>query len=368
MTPRLELRLTIPLASFALDVEIAAAARVTGLFGASGAGKTTLLEAVAGWHADVRGVVRCGGETWLDTDAGIRLALRERGVGYVPQDVLLFPHWSVRRNVLAGARAAESGAAFGRAVDVLELRPLLDRDVGSLSGGERQRVALARALCAEPRLLLLDEPLGGLDMPLRRRVLPYLLRVLEEFDVPVLFVSHDSTEVQALCDEVFVLERGRVVASGAPDEVFSALVTTHGPFENVLSGTVRECAVGTADVEVGPGVRVRVPRSGLEPGERAVFALRADDVLVSLEHPTGLSARNVLRGRISAVTPAGEDLLLRVSTGAESRALVACVTRGAARELRLDPGRDVHLVVKTRSCQVLSAVRAAAAAGTMGGP
>jgi len=238
----IEIELQLPLDRFALEVSWKTTERAVGIFGPSGSGKTTILEAVAGLRPRARGAIRVDGDTWLDSARGIHLAPERRGVGYVPQNALLFPHRDVLGNLLSGSRRAghePSGGAnatpaggeattpagsrqavVDRIVEVLELAPLLHRDVLSLSGGEKQRVALGRALASAPRLLLLDEPLAGLDAPLRGRILPYLLRVREEFSVPSIFVSHHPTEIALMCREVLVLDRGKGRLAGNPAEVF----------------------------------------------------------------------------------------------------------------------------------------------------
>ncbi len=207
-----------PLGPFTLAVDAEAGAGVTAVFGASGAGKTSLLEVVAGLRRPEGGRVALNGRVLDDAGAGVHVPPRRRRVGYVSQDDTLFPHLSVAAN-LSYARTA-SPAAFARVADVLELGPLLDRRPAGLSGGERRRIALGRALLASPEILLLDEPLTGLDAPLKERVLAHLLRVRERFAVPTLYVSHDADEVFALADDVLVLERGAVVRHGAPSDVF----------------------------------------------------------------------------------------------------------------------------------------------------
>lgn len=207
-----------PLGPFTLEVDAAAAARVTAVFGASGAGKTSLLEIVAGLRRPAGGRVLLDGRVLDDARAGIHVLPRQRRVGYVPQDDTLFPHLSVAANV--GYARAASPAASARVIDVLELGPLLARRPGGLSGGERRRVALGRALLSSPEVLLLDEPLTGLDAPLKERVLAYLLRVRDEFAVPTLYVSHAPDEVFALADDVFVLTRGVLTRRGTPAAVF----------------------------------------------------------------------------------------------------------------------------------------------------
>jgi molybdate transport system ATP-binding protein len=194
----------LPLAEFTLDVSLELSARTTALYGPSGAGKTSLLEVIAGLRKPARGTVELNGRDVT------HLPPRLRRVGYVPQDDALFPHMTVRQNIFYASRAKEHAV-----VDVLELAPTLDRSVKQLSGGERKRVALARALLSDPEVLLLDEPLSGVDVALRDRVLEYLVRVRDEFPIPTVYVTHQMEEVQAICDELVVLERGRITARRA---------------------------------------------------------------------------------------------------------------------------------------------------------
>ena len=215
--------LRLPLAHFTLDVSVTLVGRVTAIFGASGAGKTSLLETIAGLRRPAAGTVRLGATTLTDVAAHTFLAPERRAIGYVPQEGALFPHLSARRNLLYGfdpRRPRPDALAFDHVAAVLELSSLVDRAIGTLSGGERQRVALGRALLAAPQLLLLDEPLAGLDAPLRDRLLPYLARVRDEFTIPMLYVTHAPDEVMALCDDVVVLTRGRVAARGRPVDLF----------------------------------------------------------------------------------------------------------------------------------------------------
>ena len=222
--------------AFALDLRESIAARTVALFGPSGSGKTTTLDAVAGLRRPDAGVIRVGRHVLFDARRGVDVPPYERRVGYVPQDLALFPHLDVRRNVLYGARRAaervpaastgagggagtETRAAHASVLEILEIDTLLPRAVAGLSGGERQRVALARALMTEPDLLLLDEPLAALDLGLRDRILPYLERVCDDLGTPMLYVSHAADEVRRVADHVLVLEAGRAVRSGAPAAV-----------------------------------------------------------------------------------------------------------------------------------------------------
>ena len=214
----------LPLAHFALEVNATLTGRVTAIFGASGAGKTTLLEIIAGLRRPTSGIVRIGETTLTDATTGTFVAVEHRAVGYVPQEGALFPHLSVRKNLLYGfdsPRPRPTGLTFEHVTGVLEIAPLADRVIATLSGGEKQRVALGRALLSAPRLLLLDEPLAGLDAPLRERLLPYLARVRDEFAIPMLYVTHSPDEVVALSDDVLVLSSGRIERRGKPLELFA---------------------------------------------------------------------------------------------------------------------------------------------------
>ena len=226
--------------AFSLDLRETIATRTVALFGPSGSGKTTTLDAVAGLRRPDEGVIRIGGHVLFDSRRGVDVPVYDRRVGYVPQDLALFPHLDVRRNVLYGARGrpADRGPGGGdtrkrgaddgtpgphgthaSVLELLEIDTLLSRSVDGLSGGERQRVALARALMTDPDLLLLDEPLAALDLGLRDRILPYLERVRDELETPMIYVSHVADEVRRVADWAIVLEAGRAVRSGVPAEV-----------------------------------------------------------------------------------------------------------------------------------------------------
>lgn len=200
----------LPLAHFELRVTADLSARSTAVFGPSGAGKTSLLEVIAGLRRPRAGRVFINDRVVFDER--VHVPSRERRVGYVPQDDALFPHLSVRRNVLYGAR---DDRALAHVMQVLDITHVLDRGVQRLSGGERKRVALARALLANPEVLLLDEPLAGLDVELRTRVLDYLVRVRDEFPIPIIYVTHLLDEARAICEEIVVLDRGQVVRQDA---------------------------------------------------------------------------------------------------------------------------------------------------------
>ena len=212
----------LPLANFALEVDLHLDRPIAGIFGPSGAGKTSLLDLIAGLRRPTTGSIAIENQLVFDAKTKVNLPPRLRRVGYVPQDLALFPHLNVRANLVYGYSAAPNSSelfSLKHVAEVMEIEHLFDRDTITLSGGEQQRVAFARAILSAPRLLLLDEPMSSLDTRLKERLIPFLLRIRDEFHIPLIYVTHDSAELSALCDEVIVLERGQLVARGAPIDV-----------------------------------------------------------------------------------------------------------------------------------------------------
>jgi molybdate transport system ATP-binding protein len=343
---------------FELEVDLAWDERVLVVFGPSGAGKSTLFEVALGLHPTSRPFVRIGGEVLDDPDLPLETPLEHRGLGWVPQEGLLFPHLPVRDNLRFGAaRAAGTGASLlETAIEVLELGPLLERRVDEISGGERQRVAIGRALASTPRALLMDEPLASLDLQLRARVLPYLLRVRDELDLPILYITHDPDEAMIVGDRAAVIDAGRVVAEGAPARVLWSravlpLSESLG-LENVLEVRVLEAAADHAIARTARGLRLTVPcPAPLTPGQTLQLGLRAQDILIAADPPGRISARNVLEARIAALEPVEDGLLVHLEAGDP---LVAKITRSAADALALAPGGRVHLVIKSQALRRLA--------------
>jgi molybdate transport system ATP-binding protein len=214
--------LRLQLGNFELFLDEELEGRVIGVLGASGAGKTTLLEIIAGLRRPKSGRILLDGELLCDGHAGIPAA--QRRIGYVPQDLALFPHMTVRENLAYGMPPQPDAKKLDSIASLLEISPLLDRMPSALSGGEKQRVAFARAVLAAPRLLLFDEPLSNLDQPLKERIFPHLMRIRDETAIPMLYVTHSADEAMRLCDHLLVLEAGRATAQGRPDDL---LVPTH---------------------------------------------------------------------------------------------------------------------------------------------
>ena len=357
----LSVDISLPLDHFDLRARFTATSHVTGIFGPSGSGKTSLLQSIAGLQRRAKGRVQLGQGVWLDSANNIRVRPESREIGYVPQEGLLFPHLNVRQNLLAGAaRARRAGApleeTFRIVCDLLEINALLEREVGALSGGERQRVALGRAICSGPRLLLLDEPLASLDLPLRRKVLPFLRRVVDQFQIPMLLVSHDATEVQALCDELIVLSNGEVVTKGKPHTVLTAASvfpeTFPDRFENILPCTVVSSNEKDTEVCVSPakGLRLTIPRAMSVQGQKMWVGIPPRHIILCAREPEGLSVSNILPAHVLGVQTIGDTRLVTVSIAEDARNLAVEVTPAAFDDLGLANGRRVFLIINPASC------------------
>ena len=353
----IEIRVEVPLAGSALRVDARLPAAVTAVMGPSGAGKTTLLEAIAGLRRRARGRIACGDAVFLDTERGVAVAPERRRVGYVPQDAGLFPHLTAHDNVRFGAR--EDEGRVETAIDTLDLRPLLARHPASLSGGEKQRVALARALATSPRILLLDEPLAALDVELKERVLPYLVRIRDEWKVPMLYVTHNVGEALALAGDVLLLRDRRVESQGRPLDLLSSpglSVQAEAGIENLLPGRIigHDAVGGVSRVELEGGIPLSVPLAATRPvGARVMAAIRAEDVLVSSAPVQGLSARNVYEARLEGLERTGGDVTLRCALAATPSPWLARVTPAAVEALGLKVGQPVWLAVKSHSVRMI---------------
>jgi molybdate transport system ATP-binding protein len=337
---------------FTLDVDLSVpGSGVTALFGPSGAGKTTLLRALAGLDRGVRGSLSVGGEIWQEGERA--LPPHRRALGYVFQEPSLFSHLTVRRNLEYGLRrvpAAERRVDLDRAVALLGLGPLLDRDPAGLSGGERQRVAIGRVLVTSPRLLLMDEPLAALDRESKAGIFPLLERLCEELAVPVLYVSHAADEVARLADHLALMEHGRIRAVGPVAEMFTRLdlpLAYGDTAEAVITATVagHDDAYHLTHLDF-PGGRFAVPREKLERGRRVRVRVLARDVSLTLERQTGTSILNIFPVRVTEVaTESPAQVMVRLDAGGTP--VLARVTRRSAADLGLEPGGLFHAQVKS---------------------
>jgi molybdate transport system ATP-binding protein len=342
------------LGAFQLEAAFESRGHLTALFGRSGAGKTSLVNIIAGLVRPDRGRVVVAGETVVDTEAGIFVPKHRRRVGYVFQEGRLFPHLSVRQNLLYGHWFTRRVLRYERFADIVELLgvgPLLDRRPGSLSGGEKQRIAIGRALLTSPRLLLMDEPLASLDEARKLEILPYIERLRDVTKIPIVYVSHSIPEVMRLATTVVVMSAGRVAAVGEMAEVMGRidLFPLTGRHE---AGAVLEARIATHDATYGlttlssPAGDIRVPRLDQPVGTGLRVHIRARDVLISLKPPEGLSALNVLRGRVAELGPTDGPIVdLRLDLNGAT--LLARVTRLTVDRLELRPGCAVFAIIKS---------------------
>jgi molybdate transport system ATP-binding protein len=346
--------------SFVLDVSIEVGPGITILFGPSGAGKSTLLDCVAGLARPEAGRIAVGDDVLFDSSSAIYVPPQKRRIAYVFQTLALFPHLSVEENAAYGLRELteeERRARVGEILEAFRVEKLRKRKPGEISGGESQRIALARSLVTEPRVLLLDEPLTGLDAELKAAIVDDLRAWNAAKRIPILYVTHSRDEVDALGERVIAMENGHIMSSGAPMEVLDAprkkkLAQAAG-FENLLSGSVVDVreADGVMRVRLGESVcEIEVPLGFASAGDRVQVAIRAGDILLASERPRGLSARNVMEGQILSLEQRGTMEIARVNCGVT---FVVHVTPGAVRALGLAPGQKVWLVLKTHSCHLV---------------
>ena len=340
---------------FSLELDLALPARgITALFGPSGSGKTTVLRCVAGLER-AAGQVRIGGETWQDDAAGIFLPPWRRPLGYVFQEASLFDHLDVRGNLAyaqkrAGSRQQARTALQG-AVELLGIAHLLARRSGELSGGERQRVAIARALASQPRLLLLDEPMAALDAARRHDILPWLERLRDELDLPMLYVSHSGAEVARLADTLVLMDQGRAVASGPLPAMLARVDLPDVAGEEagaLLQGVVTERDTRWHLARVAfEGGSIWVRDAGLEPGRAVRVRVLARDVSLATTPVAGTSIQNALPCVVRAIAPGTHPSQAVVQLACGPSLLLARVTARAVDALGLAPGSPVWAQVKS---------------------
>lgn len=348
-------------ANFSLNVKFSIPPGVTMLFGASGAGKTTLLRCVAGLIPPDSGQIKIGDATLFDSDARVDLPARERKVGFLFQNLALFPHLNVAKNIEYGLDGLDRAAARQRTENILEsfrISSVRNRKPSEISGGERQRVALARALVTDPRVLMLDEPLSALDYPTQSQIIDDLRAWNAARHIPILYVTHSQREVFALGERVISLANGKVLSEGTPLDVLEAptqesLAQLAG-FENFFDATVASLSkeFGTMLCRLdGAETEVEVPLSRAEAGSKVRIAIRAGDIIVAGEYPRALSARNIVPARIVTLRREGAMVVAEIDAG---RKFEVHLTPAACESLGLKPERQVWLVIKTHSWRLVA--------------
>ncbi|MCO5093304.1 molybdenum ABC transporter ATP-binding protein [Bosea sp. (in: a-proteobacteria)] len=363
MTPVLDIAVRRRLGAFSLDAAFTSNGRLTALFGSSGSGKTSLINVISGLIRPESGHVRVDGETLVDTAKGVFLPTHRRRIGYVFQEARLFPHLTVRQNLLFGhwfvPRAQRRPAELDRVLDLLGIGHLTKRRPGALSGGEKQRVAIGRALLAQPRLLLMDEPLAALDEARKAEILPHIERLRDEAGIPIVYVSHALAEVARLATTIAMVEGGRILACGPTAEILSRpdLAARPGAPEasTLLAAEVTgfDEAFGLARLAT-PAGPLTVARGGLSLGQRIGIRILASDVMLSLSRPAGISALNLMPGTVSQIGArsgaGGSTVHLLVACG-EAK-LAVRLTAKSVDLLGLAPGKPVHAVIKSVSVEM----------------
>ncbi len=341
------------LGGFLLDARFEAGGGLIALFGRSGSGKTSIVNIVAGLVRPDRARVCVDGTALVDTERGIFVPRHRRRIGYVFQEGRLFPHLSVRQNLLYGRRFASRGTTgdeLERVVALLGIGGLLERRPGRLSGGEKQRVAIGRALLSDPRLLLMDEPLASLDEQRKAEILPYIERLRDESKVPIVYVSHSIPEVARLATTVALMSEGKVAAVGPTSDIMQRLdlfpLTGRSEAGAVIEATVvrHDDTAGLTELSSRAGLW-RLRRIGAPIGARLRLRVRARDVILALSRPIDISALNVLPGVVAGIASRGTPIV-EVRVDCNGEALIARLTRHSVEQLDLLPGSPVFAVVK----------------------
>ncbi len=332
-------------AAFNLEAGCTITGDRVGIFGQSGGGKSTLVGMLAGFCRPDHGEIFLNGECLFSSRRGIDLPPEQRRIAIVFQNPCLFPHLSVKGNLLYGFKrcpAANRKIDLSSLVEVLGLETLLDRGVNNLSGGEKQRVALGRAILANPRLLLMDEPLSALDDTLRFQIIPYLKSVSEQFGIPYLFISHSLVEMRLMVDHLLVVAGGRIVEQASAEQLArSRMGDSPVGYINLLRLGIPRPVDGLFAYQWGDG-ELLITTANTQP--EALFELSSKDMIIFKRHPEAISARNLLHCRVLGTFPAGNKVGIELACGSER--LVAEVVAPAASELGIVAGSEIFAAIK----------------------
>lgn len=342
---------------FKLNIELNIAPSFTAIFGASGAGKTTLLNLISGLTRLDAGSIEWDGHPLSDHNQKIHIPPHKRGIGYIFQDSRLFPHKSVIDNLKYGWRLTpENQRRFSvdEAIDVLQLKPFLQRRPASLSGGEKQRVALGRALLASPDLLLMDEPLAALDRGTKLRLLSYLKDIHNIFNLPILYVSHDLTTVVNFAKDAISINKGKV---NVITESWKAILedstgSLSGDIENIFKAKVKTIFRdrGTAELDTGEFSLI-TSDANLKEGDQVMVEIPSSEIILATSNPKGLSARNVIKGNIQAMHTVNNRCLVDINIG---RRITSEILQNTKTELGLAIGMEIYVIIKAKCIHLIN--------------
>ncbi len=334
-------------AAFSLSAGLTIGGEATGVFGPSGSGKSTLVKLIAGLHRPDAGHISINGEALFDSARGINVPVEDRRVGMVFQQAYLFPHLSVKRNLLYGYRRCKHNGrrvALRDLVDILEIGHLLDRGVAHLSGGEKQRVSIGRAVLSHPRLLLLDEPLAALDDALKYQIIAYLKNVSSRFEIPYLFISHSLMEMRLMADQVLVMENGGITGQMSAEQLaLSRMGEGRSGYVNIVKLADPQLRNDLYAYRWGAGEMLL----SVGEGQGILFELPARDIILLRGFPEAISARNLLKCTVADTFWSGRRLGVKLDCHGEL--LVAEVTLPAARDLGIEKGAEVYAAIKASS-------------------
>ena len=348
----IDINLNFVRGDFTLALEVSLNSEgVTGIFGRSGSGKTSLLRCIAGLER-AQGELSINGQYWQSATEFI--PTHKRAIGYVFQQASLFPHLSIKENLVYGLKRTAKAARnipLSDAVDLLGLEHFLSRMPGQLSGGQQQRVAIARALLSSPRLLLLDEPLSSLDAESKEEILPYIEALNRELDMPILYVSHSAKEVTRLADHILLLEDGKLLASGKINELLTdpqLPLAYRDDASTVLSGTVTaldtEFHLSTVSI---PGGEISITRHDLDVGSPVRIQIYARDVSLALTEPQQSSIQNILQGKIISINDTRDPAQVLIELDLGGQRCLSRITQKSVATLDLQPGTELYLQIKS---------------------
>ena len=339
---------------FQLKTEFYADIGITAIFGPSGAGKSTLVNLIAGLVKPDSGYIKILNEVIFESQLKINVPANKRGIGFVFQDARLFPHMKVESNLKYSNRFGRKGhlSSFTEIVEVLNLAQVLHRLPGNLSGGEKQRVAIGRALLSNPKILILDEPLTGLDEGLKAEVIPYLEFVRDNFKIPILYISHSQSEVVRLSDRIVVLEKGRILEQGKTLQILSSFSVAKKLGLRDLSSFVeakvsKHASDGITELDFA-GSKLFLPKIDAILGSKVYLRILAKDITLAIEKPKKISALNILQGKVDEVILGnGPGAIVGIEVG--DHKLTTRITQRSLNAMNLKLGQTCFAFLKTVS-------------------